>query len=546
VVEGLVITAITVRQQRSQRRAELSRLSAKRYEAAAHHSEERFRLLVENVKDYAIYMLDPEGKVISWNSGAERINGYKEGEILGRHFSCFFPPEAADTVPKRLLEEAARQGNVEDEGWRVRKDGSRYLALSVLTALTDGQGNLKGFSKITRDITERRKAEDKFRGLMESAPDAHIIVNEKGQIVLVNSQAEKLFGYSREEMIGRPIELLIPTEQRDGHVKLRDGFIAQPVARPMGAGVDLHALRRDGSLVPVEISLAPVKTPDGILVAAAIRDTTERKRISLELQHAKDEAEAANRAKDQFLAVLSHELRTPLTPALMVAAALEASPELTIEAREDVEIIRRNIDLEAKLIDDLLDLTRIAHGKMALNLDTVNVHWLLRTTAEICRGDIEGKQLLLRQDLSARDCTLRADPARLQQVFWNLLKNAVKFTPAGGSITIRTRNIRGRADGDPDGDTQLAIEFSDTGIGIAPESLPRIFEVFEQTSPTITRAFGGLGLGLAISKNLIDLHHGSISVSSPGRNQGTTFTVVLPLVSAAVGKDELETVGAGR
>ena len=254
------------------------------------------------------------------------------------------------------------------------------------------------------------------------------------------------------------------------------------------------------------------------------RDVTEHKRAEEKLRAAKIAAEEGSKAKDDFLAVLSHELRTPLTPALAAASYLAEHEELPPQLREEVNAIRRNVQLEARLIDDLLDLTRIARGKIELHLEAVDVHKLLRNTLEIVHEDIVFKELEVLTDFRAHDSYIRADSIRIQQVFWNLLNNAVKFTAKGGRVTVRSWN---------DEQHQLVnVEVADTGIGIEPEQQSRIFKAFEQGERSITRQFGGLGLGLAISKTLLDLHEGKISVKSEGKSRGASFTVELAAFKA--------------
>ncbi len=232
---------------------------------------------------------------------------------------------------------------------------------------------------------------------------------------------------------------------------------------------------------------------------------------------------AANTAKDQFLALLSHELRNPLSPVITMVAELEKRLEGSPEVNQALEIIRRNVELEARLIDDLLDITRIAHGKLQLTPEVVNAHHLLRRAIEICEGEVQQKHLELIVGLDAPDHHIKGDPARVQQVFWNLIKNAVKFTPEKGRIVIRTHNL---------GRTKLVIEVSDNGIGIEPERIGRVFQAFEQADGSITRRFGGLGLGLAISKAMVDAHGGTLAVRSQGKDQGATFTIELSTVDA--------------
>lgn len=254
-------------------------------------------------------------------------------------------------------------------------------------------------------------------------------------------------------------------------------------------------------------------------------DITEAKNAEMILRRAKQEAEAANRAKDQFLAMLSHELRTPLTPVLMTIASLRRQPDLPNDLQADLEVLQRNVELEALLIDDLLDLTRIAHGKLELHPDAVDVHTALEHALLISNGELEAKDLKVEKDFVAAEHHCWADSARLQQVFWNLVKNAVKFTASGGTISVRTRNSA---------EHEIIVEVADTGVGIAPEILPRVFDAFEQGGRAITSQYGGLGLGLAISKRVIDLHGGSISAESAGRDQGSTFIVTLQAMQTSL------------
>jgi signal transduction histidine kinase/response regulator RpfG family c-di-GMP phosphodiesterase len=246
-------------------------------------------------------------------------------------------------------------------------------------------------------------------------------------------------------------------------------------------------------------------------------------RLYKSAQEARAESERANRAKDSFLAMLSHELRTPLTPVLTSVLALEQAHNLSDEVRASLQMIRRNVELEARLIDDLLDLTRISKGKVQLNLEEVDAHSLLRNALEICQADIDKKQLSLQTDFAAEKVSLEADPARLQQIFWNLIKNAVKFTPEGGCLVIRTQDLDG----------QLQVEVSDTGMGIDAETLPKIFNAFEQGARS---RLGGLGLGLAISKTLVETHNGKLTAASAGRDQGATFTATFPVGNSSVGQ----------
>ena len=260
----------------------------------------------------------------------------------------------------------------------------------------------------------------------------------------------------------------------------------------------------------------------GVLIGftKVARDVTDRRKMEEELRAAKEEAEQANRAKDQFLAVLSHELLTPLNPILLAVSSMLELPAPPEEFRPTLVMIRQNVNLQARLIDDILDVMRIVRGKMPLHWGIADAHALIRNSFEISRSDALGKRLHVGLDLAAGDHCVNADAAKLQQVFWNLIKNVVKFTPEGGSVVVRTRN-EGKS---------LVIEVADTGIGIEPDALPRIFDAFQLGETTITRKFGGLELRLAIGKGVIDAHGGLIAAESPGKGRGTAFRVVLDTV----------------
>jgi PAS domain S-box-containing protein len=241
-------------------------------------SEERIRILVEGVQDYAIYMLDPLGKVVSWNAGAQRIKGYTAEEIIGKNFSCFYPPEdIVRGVPHEELAMAAASGRIESERWRVRKDGSRFLANLVITAARDVSGTLIGFSEISRDISERKDTEAKYRGLLEAAPDAMVVVDQQGAIVLLNVQAEKQFGYPRDELLGQKVTAIIPEGFAERLIADGTRSAAEALAQQIGTGIELSARRKDGSAFPIEIMLSPLESKQGILVTAAIRDISVRK-----------------------------------------------------------------------------------------------------------------------------------------------------------------------------------------------------------------------------------------------------------------------------
>jgi PAS domain S-box-containing protein len=363
-------------------------------EEELHQSEEHFRLLVESVRDYAIFMLTPEGDVASWNAGAERMKGYTSSEIIGRHFSVFYPPDAtAGGKPDWELRTALEHGRVEDEGWRVRKDGSRFWANVVITALRGKDGRPVGFAKVTRDMTERRK-----------------------------------------------IEAL----------------------------------------------------------------------------------EEASRQKDQFVAVLAHELRNPLAPIRSALHVLE-HPEVTADkAARALEIAQRQVRHMARLLEDLLDVARLSEGKMSLRRDKVDL-------ASITRAAVESTQPLLRErghqvtvETPSEPLWIHADPARIEQVLTNLLTNAAKYTDLGGRIRVTVRSEGGNA----------VVRVLDSGIGIDPVMLPRIFDLFVQGERRVNRAAGGVGIGLTLVRKLVHLHGGTIDAFSPGLGMGSEFVVHLPALEA--------------
>ena len=494
-------------------------------------TEECFRLLVESVKDYGIFTLDPKGYIMTWNEGAKRIKGYEEHEIVGSHFSRFYSPEdLAAQKPQWELQRAIADGRVEDEGWRMRKDGSYFWANVIITPLFDRQtGELRGFGKVTRDLTEwkqtgerLRESEEQFRLLVERVEEyAIFMIDPTGHIATWNSGAEKIKGYKVEEIVGEHIERFYTAEDRAAGrpAQLLERAKKEGHVRDQGVRV-----RKGGSLFQADVLITAVHDFTGNLrgFSKVTRDVTDQAR-NREVEAAKLLAEQANQAKDDFLAVLSHELRTPLTPVVAgVTYICENAASLSREELlEELNAIRRNVLLETQLIDDLLDLTRISRGKIELRSEVVDLHAALEDVLGILRDEIAAKELTLARDLSAEERWIWGDPTRLRQIFWNLINNAVKFTPRGGRIVVHSF-------GDSEG--QLAVEITDSGVGIEPEQAARIFEAFEQGERTVTRKFGGLGLGLAITRSLVEMHKGSVKVQSAGKDQGATFTVTLPVV----------------
>jgi PAS domain S-box-containing protein len=505
-------------------------------------SEDRFRLLVESVRDYAIFMLDPDGIILTWNAGAERFKGYAAHEIIGQHFSRFYPAEALERgYPAHELEVAKATGVFEDEGWRVRKDGSLFWANVVITAIRNSHGELLGFAKVTRDLTQRRaheedlrRSEERFRLLIEGVADyAIFMLDPNGRVATWNVGAERIKGYTASDIIGQHFSIFYPEDAR------ASGWPEHELqeASEKGSFVDNGwRVRKDGTTFWANVTITALRDDAGQLLGYAklTRDLTESKRIeAMELanqqreemldaeRNARMAAQRATRIKDEFLATLSHELRTPLSAILGWTQVLlrEDTPRGPDEQKRAVEVIHRNARAQIQLIDDLLDLSRIMTGKIRLDLHQVSLASVVKAAVDSALPAAEAKNIRLKSILGSSQDIVSADSARLQQVVWNLLTNAIKFTQKGGQVQVLLQRVN----------SHLELSVSDTGIGIPATYLPYVFDRFSQRDSSTTRAFGGLGLGLAICKQLVELHGGSIRAASQGEGMGATFSVQLPL-----------------
>jgi len=402
-----------------------------------------------------------------------------------------------------------------------------HLALAALVGVLVG-----ALSELVLRARRRAEAMESTRGsILDAAVDGIIAIDRHATILTFNPAAERIFGYRADEVLGRNIKMLMPEPYQSEHDQYVQHYLATGQRKIIGIGREVMGKRKDGSVFPMDLAVSEAWVGGQRLFTGIVRDITERKRAQEALAEAKEAAErsarealAASRAKDRFLAVLSHELRTPLAPALAAASALSNEDQLPPSQRQLAQIINRNVELEARLIDDLLDLTRISAGKLELHWHDADVHELLNHVVEICHSDVRLKRIELQRQAQAAQTLVRTDAARLQQVFWNLLKNAVKFTPSGGCITLRTWNEP--ASGPL---PLLCIEVRDNGMGIDPAVLPRLFEPFEQgNDEALARKLGGLGLGLAISKALIQALGGRLEGRSAGKGQGASFVVQVP------------------
>jgi PAS domain S-box-containing protein len=651
--DGILVTAairdISLRRAAEQHLAQ--REAGRRVvENALRESEEQYRMLLDGVQDYAIFMMDPHGVIVSWNSGAERIKGYSADQILGQNFSCFFPPEDIKRGrPEEVLGLAVENGRYEEQGLRVRRDHSRFLASVTITALRDPNGTLRGFSEFSHDLSKSKESEARYRGLLEAAPDAMVVVDGDGKIVLLNVQAEKQFGYRRDELVGQqvkniipegfaeriiadgtrtaaealaqqigtgielsgcrkngtefPIEIMLsPLESAEGilvtaairdisvrkdaethlaqmegryrglleaapdamvvvnqHGEIvllnvqaekqfgyhRDELVGQQVkniipegfaerliadalrsaedalAQVIGTGIELNGRRKNGSRFPIEIMLSPLASAEGILVTAAIRDITDRKQSESALREKNTEMVRANQAKDRFLASMSHELRTPLNGIIGFAEFLAdgkpgAVNEKQTEYLGDILTSGRHL---LQLINDMLDLVQVQAGKLKLTVEAFPIRHAMEEVFAGVRPLAENKRIQMIMDVAHDLDTVVLDQQRFRQILYNLVSNALKFTDEEGRVSIQVV---------AEGDDRLRLSVRDSGIGIKAGDMQRLFTEFEQLETGTSRRFGGTGLGLALTREIVHRLGGAITVESE-LGVGSTFTVILPL-----------------
>ncbi len=500
--------------------------------------------------------LDLESKVQLWNRSAERLFGWTEAEVLDHRLPMLTDVELTEFANAVAAQLHSDPQHDLPRRWRTKTQ--RLLEISAhISIWLDSDARRKGVLLMITDFSEHRLAETerahligseneareqahaslRFRELLEAAPDAIVEVDQTGCILMMNAATESLFGYTREELLGKSVEMLVPHAFRDAHVAQRTDYWNHPVARPMGRGLTLYAVRKNGSQFPVEISLSPVHSEQGVRVAAIIRDVTERKRIeeeirsmeerfnreltakNIELERRNREVEQADQLKSEFLASMSHELRTPLHTIIGFSELLaeEIQGPLNEKQRRFVGHIHRDSQHLLELINDILDLSRIESGKVELRPEIFAASEAFREVVASVRPTALGKSIQI-ETLVAEEHVLQADRVRFKEILFNLMSNALKFTPSGGRITA----VIGQSD-QPD---FCCFTVEDTGVGIPADQLEAIFDKFYQVGSTTKGVREGAGLGLAITRHIVELHGGRIWVDSePGKGSRFSFTM---------------------
>lgn len=513
----------------------------------------------------AIMSLDLNGKIRLWNRGAEQMFGWRADEVLGKALPTI--PPGQEQEYERLLQ--AQFNGISHAGVEVhrqRRDGSLTKFRLWTVPLRDTEGAITGNVAILAEAADARAAEERysallareeearsqfraerrFRQLLEAAPDAILEMDAAGRIVLVNAGAERLSGYSRDELLGQTLEIMVPSELRTRHINHRSHYWENPTTRPMGSGLLLNLQRKDGTLVPVEISLSPVTYDGDTRVTAIVRDITERKRAEAQIRDIQErltaeltasnqqlalrnqEIERANRLKTEFVASMSHELRTPLHTIIgfaeLVAEELEG-PLNEKQKRFIGHIYKDSLHL-LELINDVLDISRIEAGRLELRLTTFDLTSAIDEVLATIRPQALAKALSI-DESATPDLHLRADRVRFKEILYNLLSNAVKFTPEEGQITVTSTVVDGFAH----------ITVRDTGVGIPSGELESIFDKFYQVGSTTRGVKEGTGLGLAITKQLVEAHGGKIWVQSEA-GQGSSFHFTMPLEGTVREQDD--------
>ena len=489
---------------------------------------------------FGVMALDTAGRVRLWSHGAQKILGWREEDVVGHPL-----PSEIELLPSSNREVAVRlvknEGTViEVEAWTADWEEGTVIVVADNSRYRRSEREIRNLMEREQEALTQVRAERRFRELLEAAPDAIIEVDEDGRILTLNAVTEKSFGYSREELLGQTVDVLVPDHVRANHAGYRSKYRSHPVTRPMGSGLELLGRRKNGSTFPVEISLSPVKSQDGFRVTAVIRDITERRQIedrlqaiqtkyTSELELRNREIERANQHKNEFLANMSHELRTPLHTVIGFSELLaeELKGPLNADQKRFINHIHKDSQHLLALINEVLDLSKIEAGKVELQKEPLDIGAMLGEVLASIRPQCLEKSIEIETSVDG-PVWIDGDRIRIKQILYNLLSNAVKFTAKGGRVQI---------DGGPvDGFAEISV--SDTGIGIPPEELESVFDTFHQVGAPGMRE--GTGLGLPITKRLVEQHGGRIRLESePGR--GSRFTFTIPLKAA-----NEKSIGSGR
>jgi PAS domain S-box-containing protein len=501
----------------------------KQTEKSLRASEEQLRLLVDGVRDRAIYMLNPAGKVATWNAAAEQMTGYRAEEILGRHVACLYSLEdQAAGQPQRDLAQALADGRCESEGWRYRGNGSRIWATTLISPLFDEQGGFRGYGTVTRDMTAGRRTQESLRLILDNVLDGIITINVHGNILSFNQAAERIFGYQKDEVLGRNIRLLMPEHYQLKHDDYLQRYLKTGEARIIGTGQELEARRRDGTAVPIQLNVTEFNLDGERQFIGLVRDISRRKRAEDELRALNAQLEqrvidrtsdlaAANRELESFSYSVSHDLRAPLRAIAGFAQILaeDHAAELSDEGLRLLGVVRNNVGRMGQLIDDLLSYSRCS--RQPLQARRVDMQGLVAQLVEELRPHWEGRQVEFRIE-TLPPCV--GDAALLRQVWQNLLANAVKFTrgrsPAKIEIGARLESSRPQ---------RYTYWIRDNGVGFDMRYAGKLFGVFQRLHSQTE--FEGTGVGLAIVQNVVERHGGTVRAEAePGA--GAEFQVTLP------------------
>jgi PAS domain S-box-containing protein len=500
------------------------------------NAEERMRSIVDHVVD-GIISIDERGTIHTFNKAAERLFGYSAAEVVGGNVKVLMP-QPYEGEHDEYLSNYMGTGHAKiiGSGREVvgrRKDGTVFpmdLAISEFKF-----GEQRHFTGIVRDITERkraeearREAEERMRSVVDHVVDGIVTIDDRGRIESFNPAAEKLFGYSREEVTGRNVKILMPAPYEEQHDQYLSNYLSSGQAKIIGIGREVVGRRKDTSTFPMDLAVSEFQIGEKRYFTGIVRDITERKQLEHELRERLSELARADEQKNEFLAMLGHELRNPLAPmrnALHILKMPTASSTMTEQARN---IIDRQLQNLVRLVDDLLDVSRIVRGKVQLQKEVIDLREPVRRATETALPVIDARGHQLSLHLSAAAIWVEGDLMRLSQVIANLLTNAAKYTDHAGSIVVSAEQV---------GSTGV-VRVRDTGIGVPPELLPRIFDLFVQGDRTLERSQGGLGIGLTLVRRLVELHDGKVDAVSAGAGKGSEFVVTLPLAAAPAAMSE--------